>query len=200
MSGGANSLSMGNPAAGGAAAGAAAGQDSGATGGNGSGRNPGQPGASPPATGTVAGGNSRRSGGSTQAGSASGGSSASRGGSSGSAGKGSNWGLPESRIHSTAVTRPIRVVVLRDRILILPEQGDDRAPQVVMVSEQLTYAEVDRFVAGVQKHMQHWGIAVANGYWKPILRIEVAPDAEDVFADLQLGIEDSGFEVQRKVE
>ena len=198
MSGGANSISMGNPAATAASAGGAAGQDNGASGGNGSGRNPGQPGASPPATGQAQGGTSATKGGTAKSGSTQRGSSSASGGSGG--GKGSNWGLPESRIHSTAVTRPIRVVVLRDRIIILPEQGDDRPAQTIRISQQLTFAEVDRFVVGVQKHMQSWGIAVSNGYWKPILRIEVAPDAEDVFADLQLGIEDSGFDVQRKVE
>jgi len=197
--GGLNSVSIGNPTAGAASQAGAPGQDNGAAGGNGSGRNPGQPGApAAPATGQVAGGTSARPGGAAQSGSVRSGSPSSGGGASG--GKGSNWGLPESRIHSTAVTRPIRVVVLRDRILILPEQGDDRGLKTIMISEQITFAEVDRFVAAVQNHMKSWGLAVANGYWKPILRIEVAPDAEDVFADLQLGIEDSGFDVQRKVE
>ena len=188
--------SMGSPEGAYAASGPT-GQDNNVSGGNGSGRNPGQPGASPPATQQAGGGSSSVRGGSSRQGQQGGSSSGSSGG---SAGKGSNWGLPESRIHTTAVTRPIRVVVLRDRILILPEQGDDRAAQTIMVSPQLTFAEVDRFVQAVQRHMKSWGLAVSNGYWKPILRIEVAPDAEQVFADLQLGIEDSGFEVQRKVE
>lgn len=197
MTGGMTSMSVGNSAA--AANGAAGapgqpGQDTGATAAGGSGRNSGQTGA-PPA-GQVAGGSSARPAGAPPPGSVRSGSHAGGGGS----GKGSNWGLPESRIHTTAVTRPIRVVVLRDRILILPEQGEDRPLKTVMISEQLTFAEVDRFVAEIQNHMKSWGIAVANGYWKPILRIEVAPDAEDVFSDLMLGIEDSGFDVQRKVE
>lgn len=115
-----------------------------------------------------------------------------------SAGKGSNWGLPDARNQATAITRPIRVACLSDRIVILPERGDSRAPQVINISPQLTYAEVDAFAAGIRRHMNSWGLAVANGYWKPVLRCEVATEAEQQFADLQAALQGSGFDVQRK--
>ena len=38
---------------------------------------------------------------------------------------------------------------------------------------------IDDFVSSVWEHMEQWGIAVAGGYWKPILRVEVGRGAED---------------------
>jgi hypothetical protein len=46
--------------------------------------------------------------------------------------------------------------------------------------------------------MTGWGLAVENGYWKPVLEVEVAPDAEQHFADLQTALHSSGFELHRK--
>jgi hypothetical protein len=97
------------------------------------------------------------------------------------------------------VTRPIHVAVLADRFVLVPDVGDDRPPIHQRISPQLTQTEVDALVSSVQKEMKAWGIAVEGGFWKPILDVEVAPDAEQHFADLQTALQNSGFELQRKV-
>ena len=97
------------------------------------------------------------------------------------------------------MTRPIHVAVLSDRFVLVPDVGDDRPPIHQRISPQLTQAEVDALVSSVQKEMKAWGIAVEGGFWKPILDVEVAPDAEQHFADLQTALQNSGFELQRKV-
>jgi len=63
----------------------------------------------------------------------------------------------------TAVTRSIHVSVLRDRVILVPEQGDNRPPQHLQISPDLAPAEVDRFVAAVQREIQGWGLAVEAG-------------------------------------
>ena len=98
----------------------------------------------------------------------------------------------------TAITRPVHVAVLADRLVIVPEQGDDRPTQHVPISPELAPQEVDAFVAAVQKEMKSWGLAVENGYWKPQVLIEVAPNAEGRFEQLQTALEGSGFDLQRK--
>jgi hypothetical protein len=124
---------------------------------------------------------------------------ASRGGKVASgAGRGSNWALPGAARHATAITRPIRVAVLLDRLVLVPERGDDRPPQQLRISSELTAQQVDAFVNAVQREMKSWGLAVENGYWKPVLQLEVAPDSEHHFADLQTALEGSGFDIQRK--
>jgi hypothetical protein len=114
------------------------------------------------------------------------------------AGRGSNWGLPGAAARSTGITRPIHVALLLDRLVIIPELGDNRPQQHLRVPDRLRNSDIDGFVAGVQKEMSAWGLAVEGGYWKPVLQIAVAPDAEHHFADLQKALESSGFELHRK--
>ena len=114
-------------------------------------------------------------------------------------GKGKNWGIPGAKEQQTGITRPIRVVCLDDRVIILPERGDDRPSQEVRVSREMTAAEIDAVVAAVQKQMKNWGLAVSGGYWKPQLNVEVAPNAEPRFAELQTALQGSGYDLQRKI-
>lgn len=120
-------------------------------------------------------------------------------GRSATAGRGQNWGLPGAQGRLTAVTRPIRVACLSDRLVLLPERGEDRAPKEIRVSPEITTAEVDAFVDAVQKQMQSWGLAVADGFWKPTLHVEVARGAEERFNELQTALRGSGIDVQRKL-
>ncbi|MEX2173497.1 MAG: hypothetical protein WD872_03990 [Pirellulaceae bacterium] len=113
--------------------------------------------------------------------------------------RGSNWGLPGAAGRSTGITRPIHAAVLLDRLVLVPERGDERLPQQLKIAaDRLQMQEVDAFVSAVQKEMKSWGLAVAGGYWKPVLQVQVAPDAEQHFADLQTALEQSGFEIERK--
>jgi hypothetical protein len=114
--------------------------------------------------------------------------------------RGQNWGLPDARVHSTAITRPIRVVVEPQRMVIMPERGEDRLPkQIPLTGKELTAQEVDQFVSAIQKHMQSWGLAVEGGYWKPLLKLEVAPNADDRERQIEAALQGSGFELQRKL-
>jgi hypothetical protein len=100
--------------------------------------------------------------------------------------------------HSIGVTRPIHIQVHPDRIVLLPDRGDSRAPLVVMVAPELTPDDVNRFVTAVQNEVKGWGLAVADGYWKPVLQAEIAPGAERHFSNLQTALSGSGMEVVRK--
>lgn len=88
--------------------------------------------------------------------------------------------------------------MLADRLVLVPDAGDDRPPKHLRVSPVMTQAEADALVTAIQKEMSGWGLAVENGYWKPLLEVEVAPDAERHFADLQTALHSSGFELHRK--
>jgi hypothetical protein len=112
--------------------------------------------------------------------------------------RGRDWALPGANRHATAITRPIHVAVLADRLVLIPERGSDRQALQLRISDQMTVQEIDAFVAAVQREMKSWGLAVKNGYWKPILQVEVAPDAERHFADLNASLANSGFEIERK--
>ncbi len=119
-------------------------------------------------------------------------------GSRSSAKKGSNWALPQAKPNHIGVTRPIRVSVQPDRVVMLPERGDNRAPKVVKVAPELTPDDVTHVVTTVQNEVKGWGLAVADGYWKPVLQVEVAPGAERQFMNLETALQGSGIDVIRR--
>jgi hypothetical protein len=81
--------------------------------------------------------------------------------------------------------------------VILPEHGDYRAPVVIESHGDLA-GSIDPFVSAVWKRMSSWGIAAENGYWKPILRVDVAPDANLQYEELRTLLDRSGLTVERR--
>jgi hypothetical protein len=114
------------------------------------------------------------------------------------ASRGNNWALPGVQPHQIGVTRPIRISIQPDRIVMLPERGDNRVAQVVKIAPELTPDDVNHFVAAVQSEVKGWGLAVADGYWKPVLQAEVAPGAERHFLNLETALHGSGIDVTRR--
>jgi hypothetical protein len=111
--------------------------------------------------------------------------------------KGANWALPNFSDRSTAITRPIRIRVEDDRYMILPERGERRAARVVPLTRSAAAAS-EELVQQINQEVESWGIAVANGYWRPVLNIEVAPGSDERFAELQMLLDGSGLEIRRR--
>ncbi len=110
--------------------------------------------------------------------------------------RGRNWGLPGANDRATGIVRPIRIALLPDRLIILPDRGEARAPELVMVEGSLMNS-IDGFVSKIWDRIEQWGIAVAGGYWKPVLNVQVAQGADERFEELRTLLEGSGLEVQR---
>lgn len=125
-------------------------------------------------------------------------SSSGRSGPRSASNRGKNWALPDAKPHQIGVTRPIRVSLLADRLMIMPEVGDDRVPQIVKVAPELGPDDVNHFVTAVQNEVKGWGLAVSDGYWKPVLQADVAPDAERHFLNLQTALNGSGIDIVRR--
>jgi hypothetical protein len=109
-----------------------------------------------------------------------------------------NWALPAAKPHAIGVTRPIPLAIQADRLTLLPPRGQQRPAHEIAVHPELTEDDVQRLVAAVQREVEGWGLAVADGYWKPLLVADVAPDAEGQFARLQTALQGSGLELVRK--
>ena len=110
--------------------------------------------------------------------------------------RGQDWGLPNATRGSVPISRPIRVECHRDRLVIVPEKGTTRSRSVPLRPQ--TEESIDEFVSAVWEQMQSWGIAGNGMYWRPILNVYVAPDAEGRYAELDALLEGSGFSMERK--
>jgi hypothetical protein len=112
--------------------------------------------------------------------------------------RGANWALPKQATYSTGISRPIRIRCLPDRLVIMPERGDDFRPRTVIWNPNNPQSSTEEFVAAIWKHTERWGIAVAGGYWKPVLSVEVLPGAAARYQELTQLLSESGLEFQEK--
>lgn len=110
--------------------------------------------------------------------------------------RGENWGLPSRGSEATGVERPLRLACLPDRLILLPDRGERRSPEVVLVEGAMA-DDIDALVTKVRARIEEWDMAVAGGYWKPVLNVQVAQGAELRFAELRVLLDGSGLEVRR---
>lgn len=109
--------------------------------------------------------------------------------------RGRDWGLPDAASRSVPITRPIRVDLREDRLVLVPERGLGGEQRIDLGPQ--TVDSVDEFVSAVWKHIDSWGIAGRGMYWKPTLKVRVAPGAEQRYNDLKTLLDGSGIEVNQ---
>jgi hypothetical protein len=111
-------------------------------------------------------------------------------------GRAAGWALPRTKYRRTGITRSVHVICYANRLVIVPRRGDRGQVRTVHVDGSLVN-KIDSFVSEVQEHIQGWGIAVAGGYWKPVLKVEVRPGGATRFGELQRLLKNSGIVVQQ---
>lgn len=107
--------------------------------------------------------------------------------------RGKDWALPSKANNSIQVRKPIKVVVGRNEIRIV-ELG--KGVKSIPFGKS-TAGAVPGLIEQVWKHIDAWGIAGVNSYWKPTLNMYVAPDAQNRFSDLQILLSGSGLDLRR---
>jgi hypothetical protein len=115
--------------------------------------------------------------------------------------RGKDWAIRDASPANVAIRRSVQVVVRPDQLAILPDQMEPstvaQAPASSVVPMNARQAiPVDRFVSGLWKHMEQWGIAGKGLYWKPVLVLNVAPGGEGRAAELTQLLRNSGVEVR----
>ncbi len=111
--------------------------------------------------------------------------------------KGPNWALPSKTRGATPFRRPIHVLCFPDELVIVPQRGTVQRTQVVPMPGT-TSAAMPQFVAAAWEHMESWGMAGRNAFWKPEIFVQIAPGGERRFAELKALMANSGFEILKK--
>lgn len=109
--------------------------------------------------------------------------------------RGKDWALKQKPPKSVPVRRTIRVSVGQDQLAILPDSGLTSGGKVVPLRGD-TVESVDEFVKQVREHIDGWGIAGTNLYWRPVVVLSVGPDGERRANDLERLLKNSGLEVR----
>ena len=110
--------------------------------------------------------------------------------------RGKDWGLRDASRGAVGISRPIRVECHADRLVFHAERGLGAAKTVSLGPRLETSA--DEMVSAVWDQIEAWGIAGKNMYWRPVLKVAVAPDAERRFDELKKVLDGSGIAVEKK--
>jgi len=110
--------------------------------------------------------------------------------------RGQDWGLRNAAHNSVGVTRPIRIECYADRLVVISERGATHN-KVIAIGAR-TETSVDPLISAAWDHMEAWGMAGRGMYWRPVLQMYVAPDAEPRFQELAALLEGSGLSVVRR--
>jgi hypothetical protein len=108
---------------------------------------------------------------------------------------GANWANKSASSGGTGYNRPISMTCYADRIEI-PATAEQPMQTIAFLGS--TGNGIRPLVEGVTRRVNSWGIAGQGAYWKPVLRIDVQPGAEQRFEDLQVLLDRSGLELERK--
>ena len=111
--------------------------------------------------------------------------------------RGRNWAWSQGPPTETPVVRSIRVQCLNDRWLVVPDSGSSKTSLTVSF-ESTPRERAEQLAKIVLERVDSWGIALTGGHWKPVLLVEVAPDAEWRFEQLKQLLDGSGLEIQRR--
>ncbi len=113
--------------------------------------------------------------------------------------RGSNWALPQRGRRGVPLQRPVRIVVRRDRLVILSDdapRGSIPHGRVVSASAG-TEKTVDALVGALNEHVKSWGIAGKAMYWRPVLKLHVTPEGESLARHLEQALAGSGLKAVR---
>ncbi|MCA9194569.1 MAG: hypothetical protein KDB03_22515 [Planctomycetales bacterium] len=111
--------------------------------------------------------------------------------------EGKNWAWSNGTPTQTTVVRPIKLRCTIDGWLVLPDAGSNQ-PVVTIPYELAPVQRATRLADVVAQRVQSWGLAVAGGFWKPVLVVEVDPKALWRFEQLKQLLDGSGLEVRVK--
>ncbi len=111
--------------------------------------------------------------------------------------RGRNWAWSAGRPTQTPVVRAVHLHCFRDRWVLLPEEGSpDKGVTITADLPPQRRAEI--LATAIGQRVDSWGLALLGGYWKPVIVVDVAPDAQWRLTQLKRLMDGSGIEVQQR--
>lgn len=111
--------------------------------------------------------------------------------------RGAGWAWSPGRNSRTAVVRAIRLQCYDDRWELLADRGMKQNP-ISIEYRGTPEQRAEELARQIQRRVDSWGIALAGGYWKPALIVELRTRTTWRFAELERLMQDSGIEVHLK--
>jgi hypothetical protein len=110
--------------------------------------------------------------------------------------RGRDWAWSDGPRTQTPIVRPIYLQCYDDRWVVMPENRT--SDKLVIPFEGTPEERASKLAEVVQARVQEWGFALAGGYWKPELVVDVSPDATWRYNQLLHLFEGSGLEIRQR--
>ena len=110
--------------------------------------------------------------------------------------RGANWALPPSITHTqgNAIVRTIRVQCYPNRMVLMPPSRGGATEMFGLADNDMNRATIE-LASAVRDRIKRWGAAIPGGRWQPRLDVEVMPQGEQRFYQLQRLMSGSGVEI-----
>jgi len=112
--------------------------------------------------------------------------------------RGADWALPSRRNAVSAYHRPVRVRVTPNDLILAAGEGSTQAETVSL--EPTMAAAIDPMANAIWRRVDRWGYLGFDGYWKPVLHLEYAPEQREMAVELERLLEGSGLQVEHPTE
>ncbi|MDZ4656664.1 MAG: hypothetical protein SH868_03695 [Bythopirellula sp.] len=113
--------------------------------------------------------------------------------------RGANWAVNQPRQKSVAIRRPISVVVRQNKMILVPtgnaRRGLEATGQEISLDQPI-HDISDSFATAVRDRIEEWGLAGSGMYWRPVLELNVEPDATMTATRIVQLLKNSGVEVR----
>ncbi len=113
--------------------------------------------------------------------------------------QGRNWAVQAGTRGAVPIRRPIQVVVRQDQLALLPSRhavgGEAATGKVISLNQPIGQIS-NEFVAALRTRIEEWGLAGNGMYWRPVLKLNVGPGAEQTAEQVLRLLKDSGVEIR----
>lgn len=111
--------------------------------------------------------------------------------------RGRNWAYQPRSRQRTTVVRNIHLHCFSDRWVVLPDDGNP-SRALTIPFDDTPEERAQRLAKTIRERVDNWGLALAGGTWKPVLVVDVAPQADWRFDQLERLLRGSGLDVEKR--
>jgi hypothetical protein len=104
--------------------------------------------------------------------------------------------LPGYSSGAFGISRPILLHCTAEQLILLEQPGTKEEKRFALDSS--THSAVQELVPALWNCMESWGMAGQGMYWKPLLKVSVAPGGEPHFQQIKQLLHESGINVERR--
>ena len=112
------------------------------------------------------------------------------------ASRGRNWAWSRGPATQTPVVRSIHLHCFADRWVLIGADGSPERGTTISFDDKSPEERAIALASAVKKRVESWGLALTGGYWRPVLVVDVAPQAKWRFDQLQRLMDGSGVEIK----